>query len=205
MERELNQEEEVLMDLMGSKPFVELSEKEQTLVLKHTSQSNYELQFELISKSRSLDNELEPNALVLPVKEKRSGIVIPLYQAAMAVAAAVVISFFLFSEEDIVQEKTSTPQLATVDTVYVEKTKVDTVVKYEPHYIDKVIVREVKQSNHTAHAPSFNAGSIKVPRLDEEMIRTKGTSVANDQTFTLVENITVEHNDIIGRDQFKDN
>ena len=197
MDKYLNDKEEQIQFLIETKQFSELSEEERALVLSELSEDEFILASLAIFESKSAYQELEARALVLPDEKKGVLIPIPLWQAIASVAAAVVISFFLFRTEKIVEVKVGDGLIAQVDTVYLEKTIVDTVVQYETKYIDRIIERTSNSdvvaaalnNNQEIKLNSNSTRTQELADLDPSKLENKGNSMANDETFSLIDGL----------------
>jgi hypothetical protein len=184
MEKEMNQNEERLLELMETKAFTALSATEKKFVLTMTFEEEYVIQYQLMQDSADFDDDLEPKALILPAK-KRRGVVIPLYQTIGAVVAAVVISFFVFRSNDIVINEVEGPKIASVDTVFVELASVDTVFDTEIQYVDRIVYRNGKCAQREPKQ-LFAQSSVSVPEINLDDISSNSASIKQDETFVLV-------------------
>ena len=137
MERELNSKEEQLYDLMESKPFDELSSDETHFVLSQTTKEEFIEGHKALVEAHYLNDNFTAKPLILP--SKRTVIVVPLYQTVTAIAAAVLISFFLFRSHEIITKEIKVPSVALADTVFIDNSRYDTVIEREIQYIDRVI------------------------------------------------------------------
>lgn len=190
MDKFINEQEQQILELVETKTFSELSGDERILVLKHFTKAEFDLQHRLIKETNYLIEELDPIPLIF--SEKKSGIVIPLYQAIIGVAAALIISFLLFQPKESSLSNNNNVELAITDTVYIEKQLYDTVIKYE--YVDRVITIETEKIV-SANAPVLSnkqgitiAEPLLLP-LNKLNLQNKGLSLMNDETFSLVNEI----------------
>ncbi|NRA11854.1 MAG: hypothetical protein HRT57_07865 [Crocinitomicaceae bacterium] len=198
MKKEMSSKEEQLYDLMESKLFDELSADEADFVLSQTSKAEYAEGHKTLVASLSLNDNLIAKPLVLP--SKRNVIVVPLYQMVSAIAAAVLISFFVFRSNEIITKEVNVPSVATVDTVYIDNSTYDTVVESEIQYVDLVIY-EKAQERMVERAHIQSKTNIRVPEFTLEDITTVGQSLKNDETFVLVKHLIAENqNGIFRRD-----
>jgi hypothetical protein len=119
--------------------------------------------------------------------------VIPLYQTLIAIAAAVVLSFFIFRINDSVILKFEAP-IAIADTVYVEKERIDTLIQSETKIVTKYINLQAdcpspsvqaSQSSTVKNQPSFN------PDFSALTLSNSGRPASKDETLNLVENWTM--------------
>ena len=194
MEKNLNEQQERIQALIETKKFEALTAKEREFVLKHLSQEEYSLQHAILVESSELYDDHEPRPLILPQESK--GIVIPMYQAVAGIAAAIILSFFLFRGGEIKGETNESTLLATTDTVYVDKVVHDTVVEYQTKYVDRVVVKTVEKSDGTATPVNSCGISISapvLPSLNSMDLENRGTTAANDETLTLVDDFFEEN------------
>ena len=91
MENELHKDELVFFDLLESTDFEELNERELILVGKFCSEEEYKLQRKIVVTAGEEQNTVLAAPLVLP--SQKAAIVIPLYQAILAVASVII--FFI--------------------------------------------------------------------------------------------------------------
>lgn len=196
MDKFINEQEQRILELVETKTFSELSDDERILVLNHFTQQEFDLQHLLIHETKSLTEELHPKPLVL--NEKKSGLVIPLYQAIIGVAASLIISFLLFQAKQSPISESKNVELAIADTVYIEKQVLDTVIKYE--YVDRIVFvdAENKVSENAPKTPKTpNQQGITIAQpfvapLDELKLQNKGLTLVNDETYSLVSEMNVE-------------
>jgi hypothetical protein len=187
MEKNLNEQQERLQTLLESKAFKALSDDERAFVLTHLSMEEYMLQHTILFESKELHDAYEPRALML--NEKKRGVVIPLYQAIAGVAAAVIISFFIFRSETttvLPEEKTI---LAQTDTVYVDKMLIDTVVEYRTRYIERDAQTTYSNEVTSAQIDKTPAVSLSPPvllQLSSMDLTNKGDAGINDESIGLL-------------------
>lgn len=194
MDKFINEQEQRILELVETKTFSELSDEERILVLNHFTQQEFDLQHLLIHETKSLTDELHAKPLVL--NEKKSGLVIPLYQAIIGVAASLIISFLLFQAKQSPISESKNVELAIADTVYIEKQVLDTVIKYE--YVDRIVFvdAENKVSENAPKTPNQQGITIAQPfvaPLDELKLQNKGLTLVNDETYSLVSEMNVEN------------
>ncbi|MFT6922262.1 MAG: hypothetical protein ACJA1C_001264 [Crocinitomicaceae bacterium] len=198
MERELNSKEEQLYDLMESKSFDELSSDETHFVLSQTTKEEYIAGFTAMGNAQSLNDGFTAKPLVLP--SKRVPIVIPLYQTIAAIAAAVLISFFVFRSNEVITKVVKVPSVAVADTVFIDNSRYDTVVEREIQFVDRVIYQKAQEQ--IAERKQIQSNSyMPVPEINSEDILSMGQSLKNDETFVLVQDLIVgNENGIFRRD-----
>lgn len=182
--------EEIWQELIESKDFDQLSNRENAFVLGRSTEANYQLERTVLLESKILHQEVEPLPLIL--EDEKKAIVIPLYQTILAVAAAFVLSFLLFRSNGSTTGIQENQPLASTDTVYVEKQIIDTVFQTKTEYIklvtEKTIIKEANcpQSNDNMSAVLSNQSNF-VSDLSATALANKGTSAANDETLVLME------------------
>jgi hypothetical protein len=186
MDKELSHNEERLFELLESKNFDQLTAAEQAFVLGQLSQEAYEFQRSILVEASK--NELEIPAvapLVLPEKQKKA-IVIPLYQAILAVASVVILFVFIWPSNPtttkIVYQK-SKPHTITKfvhDTVFIANPGVAT-VKYVYDTIYENIVESVPiaSQNRLLEAQV----SFQLPALTSDLFRVNSLSMKDDSSL----------------------
>lgn len=191
MDKFINEQEQQIMELVETKTFNELSDDERILVLKHFTQEEFDLQHRLLYETKSLTEELDPKPLIL--SERKSGIVIPLYQAIIGVAATLIISFLLFQVKQSPISEIKNVELAIADTVYIEKQVHDTVIKY----VNRVVTVETEKIVSKNTPASSNEQGITIAQpfmlpLNKLNLQNKGLALVNDETFSLVSEMNVD-------------
>lgn len=178
------------LELVETTRFEELTPAEIQFVEANGGESKFRLDQRAINDAKDIYFIPEPRNLEL---NEKKGIVVPLYQTLLAVAAAVVISFFVFRMNDTVNVKFNQP-IAIADTVYVEKTIVDTVVQAETKFLTKYITVpadcpspsiKAAQPTFVKSQPNFN------PDFSSLTLSNSGRPASKDETFNLVENWTL--------------
>lgn len=199
MEKELNTNQEQLFALIESTPYEKLSSAEKSFVLNEISEQEYRLQHAILTKSDELDKNI-PTPLPLVLEEKKSVLLtpVPLYQSLIGIAAAAVLLFFILPSgtKEIV---TVTTPVAQVDTVYLEKQSIDTVVKIE--YRDRIIEKKIKQprtdyKNYVSiEKPpvDLGVGLPQTPDLSSASLVNKGVSANGDETLELIRNFRMSN------------
>lgn len=185
MEKELNNDELALMELIESKSFDALNLKEQAFVLSLISKNEYEVQHDILKEVAHLEESTMARPLVLPTKK---GFVVPLYQAIGGVAAAVVISFFVFKGDTYIYDSSESVQTARIDTLYIENTIVDTIIEYQKEYVDKIVVAQEKASSNVQLSENVSITSF-VSTNDLPVTKNKAHSLATDEMFALVKDL----------------
>jgi hypothetical protein len=185
MDKELSHNEERLFELLESKNFNQLSATEQAFVLGQLSQEAYEFQRSILVEASK--NELEIPAvapLVLPEKQKKA-IVIPLYQAIMAVASVVIMFVLLWPSDNtetkvVYQQVTSKPQTITKfvhDTVFIANSGIATVKHvYDTIYENIVESVPIATQNRLLEAQV----SFQLPALTSDLFRVNSLSMKDD-------------------------
>jgi hypothetical protein len=186
MDKELSHNEERLFELLESKNFEQLSAAEQVFVLGQLSQEAYEFQRSILVEAS--ENELEIPAvapLVLPEKQKKA-IVIPMYQAILAVASVVILFVFIWPSNTTTTKivyKKSKPQTITKfvhDTVFIANPGIAT-VKYVYDTIYENIVESVPiaSQNRLLEAQA----SFQLPALTSDLFRVNSLSMKDDSSL----------------------
>lgn len=177
-------------ELIETKDFDQLSNAERSFVLEQSTENNFRLERTVLLESKIAYQEVEPRALIL--EEEKKGIVIPLYQTILAIAAAFVLAFFLFRSTGSTIKINNNQTLATTDTIYVEKRIVDTIIQTKTEYIRlgekeaQIVKVEVKCPQSNESSVLSNQSSF-ITDLSSATLANKGTSAANDETLGLME------------------
>lgn len=185
-----NKANEMWQELIESSDFDQLSDTQKTFVLSVSTEENYRLERNILIASNEIYAEVEPRPFILP--EKKKAIVIPLYQAILASAAAFVLAFLLFRSNGNTLEIVQNQPFASSDTVIVEKRVVDTVFEQKIKYVE-IAVREMNQAVPRSSSPCEKTPSVlsNQDRFDADLssntLENKGTSARNDATLVLVE------------------
>ena len=120
--------------LVETKRFEELSESEKQWVNFVASESIYRKEYAILFNLKELSEDVEPRLLVL--SEEKKARVVPLYMPFLAAAASFVLAFFLFRSSGIDSIETGLNNATLVaDTVYLEKTMVDTILETQTQYV----------------------------------------------------------------------
>lgn len=195
MDKELSHNEERLFELLESKNFDQLSATEQAFVLGQLSQEAYEFQRSIISETT--ENELEiPEVapLVLPEKQKKA-IVIPLYQAILAVASVVILFVLLWPSDKTVtkivyQQATSKPQTITNiihDTVFVANSGVNTVKFIYDTIYETITHYSEERSSFQADNRLLEAqAAFQLPALSADLFRVNSLSLKDDSSLNVL-------------------
>lgn len=186
MDKELSHNEEHLFELLESKNFDQLSTTEQAFVLGQLSQESYEFQRSILVEVT--ENELEIPAvapLILPEKQKKA-IVIPLYQAIMAIASVVILFVLIWPSNPtttkIVYQKSKPQTITNIvhDTVFVTNSGIAT-VKYVYDTIYKNIIESV--SIATQNRLLEAQASFQLPALTSDLFRVNSLSMKDDSSL----------------------
>lgn len=184
MEKNLNTQDERLLQLVETKAFDALNEEEKAFVQERISPEEYTRMRTVIGESKYIYPMAEPKPL--QVAEKKRGFVIPLYQAVAGIAAAVIISFFIFRNESVVTKVVEKPVYAQADTVYVDRVTVDTVVEYQTRYIESTRIEE--RTTPGCNTAQFVSGDndVETPDLSGFSLKHSGQPASNDPTIALI-------------------
>jgi hypothetical protein len=186
MDKELSHNEERLFELLESKNFDQLTAAEQAFVLGQLSQEAYEFQRSILMEAS--ENELEIPAvapLILPEKQKKA-IVIPMYQAILAIASVVILFVLIWPSNPTTTKivyKKSKPQTITNvvhDTVFIANPGIAT-VKYVYDTIYESIVESVPiaTQNRLLEAQA----SFQLPALTADLFRVNSLSLKDDSSL----------------------
>jgi hypothetical protein len=184
-----------LIDLLEGKDFNELSVQERNWVLSQISEEEYSKQrlliLDLSDALKPEDDNLIPAPLVLPSKGAIR--TIPLYQAAMSVAAMALLLISIFSlfgnQTEIIN---NTEYIVKHDTVEVEKTIYDTVFQTieKKIYISKEVAVPAENTECYIEESRLleSNPSINLPTINLVEIENTGTSLKDDATAILITN-----------------
>ncbi len=130
MEKDIKSNEWELQLLLEQKEFNELSASEKNKVEKLITEEEYSIRRQLIIATEKESEKLVPLPLVLP--SKKTGIVIPLYQALLAIAATVLVMLFLkfpYSNIEAINGSEEIKYVSITDTIKEIEYVYDTVYK----------------------------------------------------------------------------
>jgi hypothetical protein len=183
MDKELSHNEERLFELLESKNFNQLSATEQAFVLGQLSQEAYEFQRSILVEASENEPEIPAVApLILPEKQKKA-IVIPLYQAIMAVASVVILFVLIWPSNPTTTKivyKKSKPHTITKfvhDTVFIANPGIATV-----KYVYDTIYENIVESVPIASQNRLLEGqvSFQLPALTSDLFRVNSLSMKDD-------------------------
>ncbi len=194
MDKKLTSSEQRLFELLETKRYEELSDDDQLFVTEECGVEEYEVQRQIIEQARIFeDSTPEPRPLLLPLEPSESvkkGLMIPLYQVLIGVAALLIFFFSIWPREETDLRHSSTEQPQKIDTIYqtmliydtitsyipqiqmVEKIIRDTVLVFVPSTVDSDIPRLLDVNNTTA-----------LPDLTKDNLRNNGKSLKEDGMF----------------------
>lgn len=186
MDKELSHNEERLFELLESKNFDQLSAAEQVFVLGQLSQEAYEFQRSILVEVTENDIEIPAVApLVLPEKQKKA-IVVPLYQAILAVASVVILFVLIWPSNPtttkIVYQKSKPQTITNIihDTVFVANSGLAT-VKYVYDTIYENIVESVPIATQNRLLEAQAA--FQLPALTSDLFRVNSLSMKDDSSL----------------------
>lgn len=189
MDKYLTNDEERLFDLIEHTDADQLTADERAFVERHLTLAEYALQHRLVVEAAFVSDpvpEPAPLAIAAPPANRITGKTVPLYQAIAAVAATVALFLSLWPDQSApTQVGESGTRLSKTDTIYRTKIIVDTVIRYierrEKHYAEHMPDRQPDAMVQSAQLRILEAGPIPLPELTEELIRTKGSSLKDDE------------------------
>jgi hypothetical protein len=202
MEKELNPNENLLVDLIENYDFFELSEEDKNFVLDQMSQEDYDFQRTIISEAKHVwETNITPKPLEIVSKNKqRKGIVIPLYQAILAVASVIILFILIWPKDQINNDKVL--KFSENDTIIQTKIVHDTFVKYIPkiNYIEKNVTQTKIEYITINEDKSLDeprlldvAQSLNLPPITKELIQNQGNSLKEDQSSKLIKPIFISY------------
>lgn len=187
MEKNINNEETRLFDLIESTEFADLTVKDRLFVEHHISEEDYNLQRRIIKDSSHLFEEnIEPKQLdISAVKEEKTLKSIPLYQALLAIAAVFLIFISIWPNPTEINQ---TPVASTTKTKIEKEYIHDTIIQYvnQVKILKEMVFDTVKElitiNNCSFQEPKLLevSNTLELPDLNKELIATKGSSVKQD-------------------------
>jgi hypothetical protein len=188
MDKYLNNDEESLFDLLEHKDADRLTADERAFVEQHISLADYELQRRMMAEAAETGTNIPepaPLRIAQPVRAVWKGRTVPLYQAVAAVAATVALFLSLWPDRQPQSlPDRNQPQLGKTDTVFRTQIVIDTVIRYieqrEKHYAESTPDRQPDALVQAAQLRILEAGPVPLPEITEELIRTKGSSLQED-------------------------
>ncbi len=200
MEKELNPNENLLVDLIENYDFFELNEKDKLFVLEQMSQEDYDFQRIIISEAKHVwETNITPKPLEIVSKNtQRKGIVIPLYQAILAVASVIILFILIWPKDQINNDKLL--KFTENDTIIQTKIVHDTFVKYVPKikYVEKNIPQTKIEYITVYEDKAMDeprlldvAQSLNLPPITKELIQNQGNSLKEDQSSRFIKPIVI--------------
>lgn len=201
MESKTQPNEWKLQKLLEQKDYCDLTNSEEELVIELISKNEYQLRRQLITESKKDASILIPAPLIIEKSSNR--IVIPLYQAMIAIAATILVMLFIkFPYSEILPELESqeiryvsvTDTIKEIEYVYdtiykeVEKTKVVKEKVYVPknQYV-KVYETPHYESNKVLNAPS----NFQKPNLQSIIDEVDGSETLAEETNKSISNFVM--------------
>lgn len=178
--------------LVETKRFEELSESEKQWVNFVASESIYRKEYAILFNLKELSEDVEPRLLVL--SEEKKARVVPLYMPFLAAAASFVLAFFLFRSSGIDSIETGLNNATLVaDTVYLEKTMVDTILETQTQYvyINQTETTSASQSTMSDCTPQpvvMTSQSAFQTDLSDAALSNKGVSARKDKSMDFIAN-----------------
>ncbi len=202
MEKELNSNETRLFDLIESQDFAALNQADKIFVLKQMTEEEYQFQRKIIAEADTLfEDQISPKPLIISDQtNKEKGIVIPLYQALLAVASVIIIFLIVWPKNEIIDKNDI--QLSENDTIIKTKIVHDTFVKYVPEikFVEKIIPETKIEyvtvyQNKQMEEPRLLevAQNLNLPTITKEAIVNKGNSLKEDQSSKFIKPIIISN------------
>ncbi|CAG5081788.1 hypothetical protein [Parvicella tangerina] len=205
MDKHLYDNEIRLQELLEQKQFEELSADEKSFVLTLLTKEEYQLQRNIIIESATLyadkQNAIAPP--LVPINECKGFWFksLPLYQSGIAVAAVVLITWFIKPlEKEVIKTEAQTEYITKVDTLIKTEYVYDTVYEVieKPLVVEKITYVEVPVESNTPsneYADSKRvlnpSGPYPVSTMGIDKHSTS-SSFANDETAVLIPNIILK-------------
>lgn len=204
MDKHLNKIEEQLQKLILTKDFEDLDKTEKSFVLQHSSAYDYQMERKIVVDAESLfydEEKVVPLPLsIMQTEENKKGLFapIPLYQSVLLAVAAACMVFFFMPRTQVIEKKpeTKTEYISKVDTVYQTLQKTDTIFQTieKPVYLEKKIYVDRYISSNSSSTKNEEPQLFDIPKsnsieLNMAELKNKGTSMKNDPTATLLQDI----------------
>jgi hypothetical protein len=188
--------ENKLFELLENVSFDELKAEDLLFVLEYSSEKEYRAQRKIMVSASELEYpNIVPLPLAVPVKNTGGWMIpIPLYKVLLGTAAMFIGVWLMWPNKKDGDIQFSEKIKTIIDTVYVTQTKVDTFfIKSNSPLIakidkkpDTVYVYEVR-SNEKSSTRMLEPGvNQQVVILDENELKTKGKSMKNEETTSLL-------------------
>lgn len=187
MHEKLSDREEKLFDLIESMPFDELSVEEQRDVLVLITEQEYRKQHALLTRTRNMSQQEISRPFILPESKKEGVLMIPWYLSLSGVAAAFLLGMWLF--KSVPEKMIIEIPIATVDTVFVEKQIIDTIIQVNNDSEKRIKKRNAENDRVSSSKFPSPLVMIAAPNLSDKYIESKGVSLKNDETFALLEGL----------------
>lgn len=178
-----NRNEERLFDLIERKSYTELTSEERQFVDAQMSEADYTLQRTIMVEAGEFVDTTVPKPLVLTSKPR----ILPFIWTGIGSAAAAALLLLFFLPNDSIEFKLHVNERvpsASVDTVFVEKSVVDTVVhtvvKHE--YIVRNAPATPTEDNFQLEA--YSQAPMIVPTIRSSDLVNRGTSASEDQELS---------------------
>lgn len=185
MERKITPDQERLLNLQERCVFSSLNSEEQQFVLRNSTPEEFDKFHFFFSESKALYSIPTPRTFNLPVQHKSR--VLPYLIPISSAAAAAILTFFVFRKETIVLQEIEKPVYLTADTVFIQKNKVDTLIK-------TIIVKE--KIYFPEKTQSYSSVELSVPQGDNEILpiqkrglKNTGEKASEDNTVALIEGV----------------
>lgn len=198
MEKNLNQNESKLFDLIESTDYFNLSNEDKKFVASQISEEEYQLQRRILSDSSNLfeNEEIKPLPLMIPIEQKSKRVkTIPLYQAILAVASVCILFLLFWPINNKIMNQGNEFVAASKPKDIIQKENIhDTIVQYihDVKVIEKIVIDTVREyiteTNFTIPDNRLleATNSISIPVLKKEDIITKGVSLKDDQSSRFI-------------------
>lgn len=184
MEKYSNSEAQ-LQELLETKSYGSLTKDERELVHELMTEEEYSRRHKILAESGKLIVQVVPRPLQLP--RQRKGVVVPLYQAVAGIAAAVVLTVLLVRMDRSEIQAGDPKIVATTDTVYQERLRVDTIYVVEKER-NTQYARPGGTSSVTKVELSSAPGDLLTIPLNRMDLENKGSSALDDASLSLIRN-----------------
>lgn len=199
MEKNVKPNEWELQCLLEQKNFKELSAPEKRIVKELITAEEYEIRRQLIIEVKKESEDIVPLPLVLT--KKKVGVVIPMYQTLLAVAATVLVMFFLKIPYTNMQYLEGSENIKYVsvtdtikeieyvyDTIYKEIEKTKTIERKVYVSVPKIKYVEINKAFNSEEREVLNSpNNYQLPDLNALINEVDGSqSLADDSSIALL-------------------
>ncbi len=188
-----------LFDLLETYSFEALTEDDRLFVLSNMTEGEFRAQQKvLVAADQLVYPQVVPLPLALPAKNAGFFMTpIPLYKSLLGAAAAAMLVFFLWPEEETTEKIVYVKKDTSVDTVFRTKTVHDTVFKEKRGTLlavnsktsDTIYLYRESSVGIESSRKLKPSNSMVLPELNEAQIKTNGKSLKEEEYSALLPTI----------------